>query len=203
MKMKDPICGMMVDKEETEKKGLTSIRDDKLFYFCSKNCKDEFKSGKEKKKEETKYNAFQENFPLILAVILIGGSILSFKYNVMTTYMAVFLIIFSGLKLLDIKGFAKAFKEYDLVANKIPGYAISYPFIELFLGLLFLFNYQIILASYIVIFIYGFGAIGIAKKLLAKEKFTCACLGTVVKVPLTKVTLLENIIMVIMGRWFI
>lgn len=37
-----------------------------------------------------------------------------------------------------------------------------------------------------------FSGIGVALKLLKKEKFQCACLGTFLKVPLTKITIVED-----------
>ena len=46
----DPICGMKVDKEKAEAKGLVSVKNGKKYYFCSKNCNEEFE-GKLKKKE--------------------------------------------------------------------------------------------------------------------------------------------------------
>ena len=54
MKVKDPSCGMDVDPNKSEKLGLTSVKNNKKYYFCSKQCKDKFegkkevKSGKEK-----------------------------------------------------------------------------------------------------------------------------------------------------------
>ena len=117
----------------------------------------------------------------------------------MTQYMGIFFIIFSLAKLLDVKGFAKAFKQYDLFAKYIPFYAASYPFIEFILGILYLFNFFINIAAIITIIILGMGSMGIIKNLLSKNKVQCACLGTKLNVPLTKVTLLEDIIMVLMA----
>lgn len=56
----DPICGMNVDENEAENKGLTGEKDKKKFYFCSLHCKNEFlgedKANDEKpeKKEDSK-----------------------------------------------------------------------------------------------------------------------------------------------------
>jgi hypothetical protein len=38
----------------------------------------------------------------------------------------------------------------------------------------------------------AFSGVGVAIKLAKKERFQCACLGTFLKVPLTKVTLVED-----------
>jgi Cu+-exporting ATPase len=46
--VKDPICGMEVDAKKAEARGLVSVRNNKKYYFCSKQCKDKFE-GKEEK----------------------------------------------------------------------------------------------------------------------------------------------------------
>ena len=61
------------------------------------------------------------------------------------SYMGIFFIIFSFLKLLNVSGFSMTFKKYDLISKIIPGYANSYPFIELALGIIFLTQTQSIL----------------------------------------------------------
>ncbi len=38
----------------------------------------------------------------------------------------------------------------------------------------------------------AFSGLGVAIKLLKGEEFQCACLGTFLKVPLTKITLIED-----------
>ncbi len=44
---KDPICGMEVDVEEAEKRGLSVEKEGKTYYFCSKICRDKFFGGGE------------------------------------------------------------------------------------------------------------------------------------------------------------
>lgn len=113
--------------------------------------------------------------------------------------MGLVFLILSILKLLDIKGFVALFREYDLVAKYSPIYAYSYPFLELILGLCFLFHFLLLFASIITIVIMTVGTIGIAKKLLSKDGKSCACLGAKIKVPLTRFTLVEDIIMGVMA----
>ncbi len=56
-KMKrDPICGMEVD----EKNSLKSIKNGKLYYFCSQNCKDKFLGKKTEEKENKEDNSEKE-----------------------------------------------------------------------------------------------------------------------------------------------
>lgn len=195
----DPICGMQVDEKDARKKGLTAKKDNKEYFFCSNNCKTTFLKKDNKSTPWYQSQTFSKIFPWVLGAILIIGSITSIYYNFMLQYMGTFFIIFSLAKLLDVKGFAVAFKQYDLFAKYIPFYAPAYPFIELLIGILFLFSLYINVIAVITIIIMGVGSIGILKNLLSKNKVQCACLGTKIKVPLTKVTLLEDIIMVIMA----
>ena len=44
---KDPICGMKIDPKKAEAKRLTARRQGKKYYFCSKQCHNEF-AGKNK-----------------------------------------------------------------------------------------------------------------------------------------------------------
>jgi hypothetical protein len=49
----------------------------------------------------------------------------------------------------------------------------------------------------------GFSGIGVAIKIAKHEQFQCACLGTFLKVPLTKVTLIEDFGMAAMAAFMI
>ena len=117
----------------------------------------------------------------------------------MLTYMGVFFIIFSLAKMLDWNGFVEAFSNYDIISKKVRFYGWLYPALEFSLGLFYLTNNFIFSSAIVTSFIMGFGSIGITKNLLSKNKVKCACLGTKIKVPLTKVTLLENLIMFFMA----
>lgn len=107
-------------------------------------------------------------------------------------FMIGFFLVFSGFKLMDLKGFAEGYATYDLLAMRWPSYGYIYPFIELLFGLgmiLFPTSRELLVLELLVM---TFSGIGVAVKLLKGEKFQCACLGTFLKVPLTKVTLIED-----------
>jgi len=195
----DPVCGMKVNEDEARKKDLVTKKNEKDYFFCSKNCKTTFLEKDDKTTPWYQSEKFNKAFPWVLGAILIVGSITSIYYGFMLKYMGVFFIIFSGAKLLDVKGFSQAFKQYDLFAKYIPFYSTSYPFIELAIGIIFLTGFYTTIAAIVTLVIMGVGSIGVSKNLLSKNKVQCACLGTKIKVPLTKVTLLENIIMLIMA----
>jgi hypothetical protein len=113
--------------------------------------------------------------------------------------MSGFFLVFGGFKLLDIPGFAKGYKTYDLLARRASWYGYVYPFIEFGLGLAMLaFTHSTLLLLFEFILM-TFSGIGVTKKLLKKEKFECLCLGTIFRIPLTKVTLIEDYGMAILA----
>ena len=106
--------------------------------------------------------------------------------------MAGFFIVFSGFKLMDLQGFAEGYSTYDLLAQKLFGYGFLYPFIELGFGLAMLAGIHTPVVLWAEFLIMAFSGIGVSIKLLKGEEFQCACLGTFLKVPLTKITLIED-----------
>ncbi|MES2471111.1 MAG: MauE/DoxX family redox-associated membrane protein [Patescibacteria group bacterium] len=107
-------------------------------------------------------------------------------------FMIGFFLTFATFKLMDLKGFAEGYSTYDLLASRAPWYGYVYPFIELFFGLAMIlapFSMPLLIVELVVML---FSGLGVAIKLAKREEFVCACLGTFLKVPLTKVTLIEN-----------
>ena len=117
----------------------------------------------------------------------------------MLDFMGLFYIVFSFFKILDLKGFPESFKMYDPLAKAIPTYGKIYPFLELALGIMFLMRIQIPIALIVTIIILGITTVGVTKTLLDKKAIQCACLGTALKLPMTKATFIENTIMIVMG----
>ena len=117
----------------------------------------------------------------------------------MLYFMGLFFIVFSFFKFLDYKNFPKSFSMYDPLAKKLSIYGWLYPFIETFLGIMFLFKIQIFLSLVFTIIILGITTIGVIKTLTNKEEIQCACLGTAIKLPMTIATLIENGIMIVMA----
>lgn len=152
-------------------------------------------------------NTLQKLTPLIIIFILIilfTTAMLVFSTEPtwmygMQMFMAGFFIIFSFAKIIRWKGFAMAYKKYDILAKRSNVYAHAYPAIELLLGVLFLTGFQLLFAAILTVIIMSIGIIGVAQKLREKEEIQCACLGVVFKLPMTYVTLIENALMIIMG----
>ena len=62
-----------------------------------------------------------------------------------------------------------------------------------------LMRYEVKIALIITLFVLGITTIGVMKTLADKKSIKCACLGTVLKLPMTEATLIENLIMIVMA----
>jgi hypothetical protein len=158
-------------------------------------------------------NYFTSKKPIVIALSIVILSSLAMQISDETfnlnkwfmSYMGIFFIIFSFLKLLNVSGFSMTFKKYDLISKIIPPYATSYPFIELSLGIIFLTQTQSILIyanAFTLIFMVS-QTIGIIRSLSKSEQIQCACMGSAVDVPLSSLTVVENIIMIAMATYMI
>lgn len=147
----------------------------------------------------------QSLFPLflILFYILIGTFFIredsqEFIKNI-SNFMGLFFVIFSFFKFLDYKNFPNTFSMYDPLAKYSKTYAWVYPFIETILGIMFLLEIYIPHALIITLILLSITTYGVIKTILNKQKIQCACLGTAIKLPMTKATLIENLIMISMA----
>lgn len=154
----------------------------------------------EKGAESAQKNSYTPLF-IIIGVILLASTALSLQRGAnasfsleyfMTDFMAGFFLVFSGFKLLDLKGFKDGYSTYDLLARRFPMYGYIYPFIELLLGLMFLVRFELFWANLMTVVVMGFSGLGVLDRLSKKQKIQCACLGTVIKLPLSSVTLVED-----------
>ena len=90
-------------------------------------------------------------------------------------------------------------KKYDVFAQSSDSYAHAYPFIEIGLGFAYLSYFIPALTYAITMIIMAISAFSVLRALRAGLDVECACLGTVLNVPLSTVSLIENIGMGIMA----
>lgn len=160
--------------------------------------------------EQTK-NWFDTYKPLlIIFVFIVGISILTslheFEINwmqCMRNFMAGFFLSFSFFKLLDIKAFAESYAMYDIVAKRIKAYGFIYPFIELALGIAFLINYNPYITNIVALLVMSISIIGVLQSVLNKSKIQCVCLGSVFKLPMSTVTIIEDALMIAMSGFML
>jgi copper chaperone CopZ len=117
----------------------------------------------------------------------------------MSEFMAGFFLVFSFFKLLNLSGFVQAYRGYDLIAAKSSAYAWAYPFIELALGVAYLIRWQPQITHWITLAVMLVSAAGVVNALRKRQLIECACLGTVFKLPMSKVTLIEDLTMAAMA----
>jgi len=118
-------------------------------------------------------------------------------------FMGYFFIIFSFFKLQNINEFAITFANYDPITKRLSKFGFIYPFIELFLGVLFITGNLLLFSNIFTLVILTPQSYGIYKKLKSKETINCACLGSSFNVPLSNLTVIENLTMCIMAIYFI
>lgn len=146
---------------------------------------------------------FKDFIPLIVIFSLIilftlVRQFISGDWNMMdamSDFMAGFFLIFGSFKIINLRKFAVAYKEYDILAKKYIAYGYIYPFIEVGLGFAYLFRFMPIVTNAFTYILMLFSAIGVSIELAAGKEIMCACLGMVFKLPMTYVTLFEDMLM--------
>ena len=146
-------------------------------------------------------------YPLVLLVgFLVGVVALAevraggFDWDrAMGNFMGAFFLAFSFFKLLDLRGFADAYRGYDVVARRIPAYGYVYPFIELLLGAAYVTGFQPFATNLVTLVVMAVSSVGVIRSLMDKRAIRCACLGTVFNLPMSTVTLVEDGLMVAMA----
>jgi copper chaperone CopZ len=140
-------------------------------------------------------------FPLFLIVGYIAGTVAIIALvtgdrsveTLMRHFMAGFFLVFSFFKLLDLRGFADAYRTYDVLARAWPLWAFIDPFAELTLGISYLVNFYPLVTNLATLVLMLLGSVGVWKALLEKQAIRCACLGTALNLPMTTITLVEDL----------
>jgi hypothetical protein len=134
------------------------------------------------------------------ALALVDGRM----HRFMETFMGLFFVNFAMFKLIDLKGFADGFSMYDLIAKRSRTYALSFPFIELALGLLYLTAFLPMVTNILTLTIMLISGAGVIKAIVTGDKhLQCACLGTTLNVPLSTVSVIENFGMAAMAAFML
>ena len=161
---------------------------------------------------EHQYHIHKQSYTrgyVILSVLIMGiaGAAAYVSYDgtdidfmsAMRTFMGLFFVVFGSFKIAGLRMFAETYAQYDLIAKRFKVYGKGYPFLELLLGALYLASYQPVALNMFVFMLMCVSALGVLRALQRKEQLHCACLGTVVQLPLTTVSLIENIGMATMA----
>lgn len=117
----------------------------------------------------------------------------------MLDFMGAFFLVFGLMKAVSLRTFAASYKTYDLLAQRIPGWAYAYPFVELGVGALYLSRMYIPVANMVTLVVMTLSALSVYGKLKRNERTVCACVGGYFSVPLTWVTFFEYAGMALMA----
>lgn len=124
-------------------------------------------------------------------------------HEAMIDFMGFFFLVFGFFKVINLHGFAQAYSTYDIIAKKSNAYGYAYPFIELALGGMYLMRFQLTAAHWITLVLMAVSSVGVAQALREKRELVCACLGNVFKLPMTYVTLAEDVLMGAMAAYIL
>lgn len=116
-------------------------------------------------------------------------------------FMGVFFVTFAMFKIINIDSFIDGFRMYDLIAKRSKVYAGLYPVLQMFLGVsMFIFASNPI-PHFLAAVLSFIALIGVYFKVRAKEKIHCACLGNVIKMPLSTISAIEDGLMFVMALY--
>lgn len=144
-------------------------------------------------------------FALVIAAITVVSCVLFLQFgetglqSYLRWFMGVFFIVFATFKFIGYEMFAVMYAGYDIVAKRFRPYAYAYPFIELGLGLLYVFNVMPNWRDLLTLIIMAVGSVGVSQEIKKRSSIHCACLGNVIKLPLSTVSLVEDVGMGLMA----
>ena len=141
---------------------------------------------------------------ILLVTLLIEYTHANFDFDrFMPNFMAGFFLVFSFFKFLNLQGFADSYAMYDLLAMRIKFYAYLYPFIELGLGIAYLLHWQPVFTHSLTLIVMIFSSLGVIRAVTNKQKIQCACLCAVFNLPMSTVTIIEDLLMAAMALWML
>lgn len=144
-------------------------------------------------------------FGLVLVIITGASFVLQDSlghpglHDWMGWFMGVFFLVFASFKLVGYETFSMMFASYDIIAKRYKPYSYTYPFIELGLAVLYLTDTFPISRNIFTILLMGISSIGVYQEIKRRSGIHCACLGNIIKLPLSTVSLIEDATMGIMA----
>jgi hypothetical protein len=119
----------------------------------------------------------------------------------MNQMMGTIFIVFGTLKLGNLKTFSTIFSKYDLLSQRIPMYGYLYPFLEILLGLSFFYKGTLLYSYLVTILLMGLSLLGVSLSMVRGTALRCGCLGSFFHIPLSYVTISENVVMMAMASY--
>ena len=155
----------------------------------------------ESKREYIKFGAVIAGILLISTIVSVARGLALERF--LEDFMAVFFVTFATFKFINLEEFSVTYQSYDVIAKRFPLWGYAFPFMECILGVSYLLWDQSNILNGLTLLITGVAAIGVYKELHNKSNIMCACLGKVIKLPLSKVSLVEDVAMFAMAAFMI
>ena len=160
-----------------------------------------------KGKDDTSYRPVIAIFSVAALMALglawqITGAVLSLR--AFELFIAISMCFLAVQKLQDVESFSTMFLNYDLLARRWVPYAYIYAYAEAVAGVLMVGHVLLWSAAPVALFIGTVGAVSVFKAVyMDKRELKCACVGGSSNVPLGFVSLIENLMMILMGVWML
>ncbi|MEM7043792.1 MAG: heavy-metal-associated domain-containing protein [Pseudomonadota bacterium] len=120
-------------------------------------------------------------------------------HGLMGDLMAGYFLLFGALKVANRKVFSRAYARYDLLASRSAAYAATYPFLEVSIGVLYLISPEFLLLNLFVAALMLEKAWSVHRALARGQNLQCACLGGFFSIPISNVTVFEDLLMALMA----
>ena len=153
------------------------------------------------KKDEYRKLGLVFGFILLVSLLMtqVGGN---WAWMLVLDYiMGTFFLVFGLFKLFEYRMFAFGYKDYDLLAQRMPSWGFMYPFVEIGLGVLYILHFMPLWLNAFTVVLLSINALGVWLTIKKKpaDMPACLCLGAVVKLPLSTISMLENVLMGLMA----
>lgn len=112
-------------------------------------------------------------------------------------FLGFFSLTFGILKIYNFRVYVQSVLEYDFIAQKVKLYAYLFPVFEIIFGILFILQKEYLFVEYLCISLFLLNIVVIANALEKRKNFACACMGGLFDLPLSYVSILESLTMVI------
>jgi hypothetical protein len=119
--------------------------------------------------------------------------------ELMNNMMGSILLVFGSLKLIDLRKFSVIFSKYNLISKHVPYYSYLYPFIEIILAFTLFCRYSLNIVYGLIIILMIISLASVSISLYRGQVLRCGCLGSFFHLPLSYVTISENVVMLLMS----
>ena len=140
---------------------------------------------------------------LINYVVLVVEKQSNNKRTLMNRFMGSVFVLFGVLKLINIQQFVALFRKYDVISQQWIVYAFMYPFIEIGVGIGLLMGSGLQVLYIFVLVLMSVSLASVTRSIYTGEQLRCGCLGSLFNIPLSYVTVAENLLMLGMASYLI